>query len=258
MVKPRGAIACALLALSLGCGRAGTEALRVGAAASLREALPPIERLYATRYPGASTRTTYAASSVLAAQIRAGAPLDVFLSADEEIVASLSEEGRVRAATPFAGNRLVVLVSAELRTPIATPEALAGPAIRRIAIPSPAVPVGRYAREWLERRGLVGALADRSVRTEHARATLAAVDDGHADAAIVYASDARLARRARQPFAIPEAEQPRIAYAAAIVAETPDPEGARRFLALLLSPEATRILGEAGFTGPPGGAASAR
>jgi molybdate transport system substrate-binding protein len=94
---------------------------------------------------------------------------------------------------------------------------------------------------------MLARLEPRIVRTEHARATLAAVDLGHADAAIVYATDARLARSARVAFEIPEAEQPRIVYVAARIAGG---EQAGRFLAFLGGPEARSALRTAGF-GPP-------
>lgn len=240
----------ALVAL-LVSARAEPSELAVGAAASLRPALPRIVALYQAQHAGSRVRVAYGASSVLAAQIRAGAPLDVLLSADERIVADLAAEGQVGSQLPFAGNRLVVLVSRDLDVRVAAPADLAAAGLRRIAIPSPAVPEGRYAREWLATRGLSAALEGRAVRTEHALATLAAVDHGDADAAIVYASDARRARSARVAFEIPESEQPRIVYAAAVVTGARDAEGARAFLSLLRSPEALRALLDAGFARPP-------
>jgi molybdate transport system substrate-binding protein len=246
------ALALAILAQSGGV-RAEPRELRLGAAASLRDALTEIVRLYEAEWPGARARVVFAASSVLAAQIRAGAPLDLFLSADERIVDALVAEGWVTSPTPFASNRLAILVSRDLAGPLATPRDLLGPEVRRIAIPEHAVPVGRYARQWLARHGLADALRGRTVRTEHARATLTAVDQGHVDVAIVYASDARLARSARVPFEIPLAEQPRIAYSAAIVQGAPDPQAARAFLRLLRSPAAADALGEKGFAAPPAG-----
>ena len=48
--------------------------------------------------------------------------------------------------------------------------------MHRIALPSPVVPLGRYARSWLQARGVLDAVSPRLVVTEHARATLAAVE----------------------------------------------------------------------------------
>jgi molybdate transport system substrate-binding protein len=123
--------------------------------------------------------------------------------------------------------------------------------VRRIAIPEHAVPVGRYAREWLGSHKLLEILAPRMLQTEHARATLTAVDLGHADVAIVYATDAALARSARVAFEVPLLEQPHILYVAAPLAESRSLPLARRFVEFLASDSAQRVLGAAGFASAP-------
>ena len=99
---------------------------------------------------------------------------------------------------------------------------------------------------------LLEALSPRFVTTEHARATLAAVDVGNAEAGIVYATDVKAARSARVAFTPPAAEQPRIVYVAAQLAGALAPALARSFLAALSDPAARRDLEAAGFTPPPG------
>jgi molybdate transport system substrate-binding protein len=173
------------------------------------------------------------------------------LCADERIAAELAAQGVSEAPVPFAGNRLVVVASRDLSIPIRTARDLARPEIHRIAVPEHAVPVGRYARAWLRRHGLEDVLANRLVRTEHARATLVAVDHGHADLAIVYASDARLARSARVVLEIPASEQPQIAYAAAIVRDSSESTLAHAFVRFLLGREAQVVLATAGLGPPP-------
>jgi molybdate transport system substrate-binding protein len=97
------------------------------------------------------------------------------------------------------------------------------------------------------RRGLLEQLAPRLIPTEHARATLAAVDHGQADVAIVYATDARLARSARIAFEVPDAEQPRIVYAAARVRDSTRRRQAGDFLAFLTGQATRDALRTAGF-----------
>jgi len=127
-----------------------------------------------------------------------------------------------------------------------TPEDLL--ALDRIAAPEYAVPVGRYAREWLAARGLLEPLRAKLIPTEHARATLAAVDQGAVDAAIVYATDVPMARRARLAFEVPAEEQPEIVYAACVLTGGAAPEAARAFLAWWAAPEGRARLEEGGFT----------
>jgi molybdate transport system substrate-binding protein len=225
--------------------------LRVGAAVSLRESLPAIGADYERTRGGAPVSFAFGATNVIAAQVRAGAPLDLILCADERIALELAAQAESEAPVPFAGNRLTVLAARELALPIDAPGDLAQPGVRRIAVPEHAVPVGRYARAWLRRHGLESRLAGRIVRTEHARATLTAVDQGHADLAIVYTSDARLARSARVALEIPAGEQPRIAYAAAVVRGARGAALARDFVRYLLEPEAQARLAAAGLAPPP-------
>jgi molybdate transport system substrate-binding protein len=227
----------------------------VGAAASLRGPLEAIAALFDAERDDARTRLAFGASSALAAQIRAGAPLDVFVSADDAIAERLIDAGLARPGLVVAGNRLVV-VAREGAPALASASDLVGPGVRRIAIPQHVVPVGRYAREWLAGHGLAERVAERAVHTEHARATLLAVDQGHADAAIVYVTDARIARSARVAFEIPAAEQPDIAYVAVALVDARAPELARAFLAFLGGARAGSILRDAGFE--PGEAATER
>jgi molybdate transport system substrate-binding protein len=243
-------------ALLLGIANPAARAtdLSVAGASSLREPLTEIARLHERTHPGLRVQLAFAASSVLAAQARAGAPIDVLVSADEHIVDALERDGLVDARSAVAGNRLVVVAARDAGDAIRRPRDLVSPQVRRIAIPEHAVPVGRYARQWLASRGLLEPLAARIVRTEHARATLMAVDRGLADAAIVYATDARLARSARVAFEIPRDEQPRIIYAAAALASGAQREQARGFLHFLRGPGSAEILAGAGFEPAPGGA----
>lgn len=240
------------VAASLACGLAlaggaGAETLRVGAAVSLREPVEAGARAFEAEHPGLRVRVSYGASSALAAQLRAGAPLDLLLSADLEIARALAEGGLAEPPLELARNRLVVVAAPDAR--LETPQDLL--ALRRIAVPDGAVPVGRYARAWLRGRGLLAALEGRFVPTEHARATLIAVEQGAVDAAIVYATDARLARRARTAFAVPADEHPEIVYAISL-RRGAGPLGAARAFAAWWRSEAGRSrLRAAGFaTGP--------
>jgi molybdate transport system substrate-binding protein len=245
-----GALVCALL-FGPAAQVARAADLSVAAASSLREPFTEIARLHEREHPGLRVRLAFAASSVLAAQVRAGAPIDVFVSADARIADALEREGLIDSRCAVAGNRLVVVTARDAALEIQRPHDLVAPNVRRIAIPEHAVPVGRYAREWLASHGLLEQVAARTVRTEHARATLIAVDLGLVDVAIVYASDVRRARSARVAFEIPREEQPRIAYVAATLADAAQREPARAFLRFLRGPSSAEVLARAGFEPAP-------
>jgi molybdate transport system substrate-binding protein len=231
--------------------------LLIAAAISLQAPLSETARRYESLHPDATLALTFGASNALAAQLRAGAPIDVLASAAESIVDSLVRSGAVVASSRFTlvRNRLVVVVpeGRGVGGPSATierPQDLLAPGVVRLAIPIAAVPLGGYAREWLRSRDLLDALSARIVPTPHARATLVAVENRHADAAIVYATDARLASGARVAFEIPDGEQPAIRYSAAAVTGSRSPALAADFLAFLRSEDGTGPFVAAGFALP--------
>jgi molybdate transport system substrate-binding protein len=227
--------------------------LLIAAAISLQAPLSEAAQHYEDLHPDTSLALTFGASNALAAQLRAGAPIDVLASAAEPIVDALALSGDVIADSRFTlvRNRLLVVVpEGEPSLEIESAQDLLAPDVTRIAIPIAAVPLGGYAREWLKARGLLAALAARIVPTPHARATLAAVENRHVDAAIVYATDARLARGARIAFEIPDAEQPAIRYEAVAATKSREPVLAADFLAYLRSEAGTAPFASAGFALP--------
>jgi molybdate transport system substrate-binding protein len=244
-----GAALCALA----GTARAADAVLDIWAASSLREPVTQLARRFEAQAKGRKVNLVFGASSALARQIQAGAPADVFLSADDVSVDRLQATGFVRPDTRrvFASNELVVVAARELTVPLAVPEDLLRPEVKRIALASPEVPVGRYAREWLARRGLAEALKARVVVLDNARATLESVESGNAEAGIVFLTDARIAKTARIAFTVPEREQPYIVYVGAVMVGGDQPELADAFLRLLVGEEGWTALHAAGFLPPP-------
>jgi molybdate transport system substrate-binding protein len=216
-----------LLILLLATPLFGAE-IRVSAAASLTDAVTEIAKLYESK-TGDTIVLNFGASSILATQIVNGAPADVFISADEAQMNRVATVLRV----PLLSNKLVVVGVPLLKA-------------RRIAIANPeAVPAGVYAKQWLQKRGIWPALAAKIIPTENVRGALAAVEAGYADSAIVYATDARIARRARVAEVVNDG--PPIIYPAAVLREAENAAGARRFLEFLQSREAGAIFRRYGF-----------
>jgi len=187
---------------------------------------------------------------VLARQIVNGAPVDLFISADEaqmDVVAAaqlLAAGSRI----DLLRNQLAIVVPSDRPRMMTSARDLTGAAFRRIAIGDPeAVPAGVYAKEFLQKEGLWELLSPRLVPSSSVRAALAAVESGAADAAIVYRTDARVALKATVTYVVPVDRGPRIAYPAAIVRGGPAPEEARRFLDYLRGAAAARVFERFGF-----------
>lgn len=248
-MRDRAAILSLLLAAS---ATAAAAELRVSAAASLTESLREITGLWRAA-GGEEVVLNLGASSTLAQQIESGAPADVFVSADEAQMNRLEAAGRLVPDTrrDLVANRLVVVVPAESSPPMAGAADLAAEHVRRLALADPAAaPAGVYARAWLERIGLWERIESRVVPLENVRAALAAVESGNADAAVVYATDAKVAKRSRVAFEVPEGDAPKIVYPAAALRDASSASAARAFVEYLASPPALAVFERHGFRRP--------
>lgn len=233
--------------LGAGCGGSGGEPeLLVFGASSLQEALGE----YADSFSGADVRVSFAGSDQLAAQIRQGAGADVFASADTGYPAQLYREGLVERPRPFAANRLVIAVPPD--SPVSSLPDLAKPGTK-LVIGDPSVPVGAYTRTVLGRLPAaerVAILANVRSEEPEVSSVVAKLEQGAADAGLVYVTDAEAAGGLRT-IAIPARLQPDVAYAAAVVKGSGEAPAARRFLAGLLHGAGAADLRRAGFLPPP-------
>jgi molybdate transport system substrate-binding protein len=223
--------------------------ITVSAAASLSDALESIARAY-RRAGGGAVRFNFAGSNVLARQIASGAPVDIFISADEAQMAVARTHGAIDESSlvNLLGNRLAVVTTPGRGASLPDVRALTGPAVRRLAIGDPAaVPAGVYARKYLEAIGVWRALEGRIVPVGNVRAALGAVESGAADAAIVYESDTAVPRSIDVAFVVTDPAAPPIVYPAALVSASRHKAAAARFLEFLKGAEAAAIFREHAF-----------
>ena len=203
----------------------------VFAAASLTESMQALGDLFEAQ-TGTKVEFSFAGSNDLARQIQAGAPADVFFSADAAKMDALENAGLVKAAdrVDLLSNVLVVVVPASSTASVRTPQDLA--ALPRIALADPAaVPAGVYAKQWLEGLGLWARIEPKVIPTLDVRAALAAVETEAAPAAIVYRTDAAIAKKSRVAFEVEGG--PKIVYVAAPLAGSRNRTAARAFVRFL-------------------------
>ena len=228
-----------------GCGGDKQPELTVAAAASLRTAF----EAYAEDFAAARVRLAFAGSDELAAQIRQGVRPDVYAAANAQLPDALHAEGLVEAPTAFGANSLVLAVPSDSQ--IESVDDLARPGTT-IAVGSPSVPVGAYAREAL--RGLPdgGTAILENVRSEEPSVAgiIGKLTQGAADAGLVYSSDVEATGGRLRTIALPPELQPGISYSAAAVAEAENPDLAQRFIDGLLSGSGASALRDAGFAEP--------
>jgi molybdate transport system substrate-binding protein len=221
----------------------------VFAAASLTDSLNEIAAAY-EKASGDKIIFNFGASSTLARQIEAGAPADLFFSADEAQMNILAKRNLIDPATrkDRLGNSLVVVVPDDSVLPIKSADDLTGAEVKRIALADPkAVPAGVYAKAWLEKLGLWPAIRPKVIPTENVRAALAAVASGNVDAGVVYKTDAAISRNVKIACEVPRADGPDIRYPMALVKGAAHAEAAKKFLDYLASEEAGQIFVRYGF-----------
>jgi molybdate transport system substrate-binding protein len=224
------------------------------AAASLQESLTEAASAWAAKgHP--KPVLSFAASSALARQAIAGAPADLFLSADEEWMDALAKAGLLCAGTrtTLLGNRLVLIapVASKVRLTPSRGFALAkavGPG--RLALADPdAVPAGKYAKAALIALGVWGGVAAKVAPAENVRAALALVERGAAPLGIVYATDARASKAVRVVGVFPASSHPPIRYPVAMLKASRHRDAAG-FRAFLLSKQGRAIFARHGFSAP--------
>jgi molybdate transport system substrate-binding protein len=246
-----GWMAALLLAAAPGAQGAGGQRAAgqvvVSAAVSLTDVLQQLAPMYQAR-TGDRVVLNVGASNTLARQISFGAGVDVFISADEAQMNAVAARIDPASRVNLLSNQLAIAVPDDRRIAISSVGDLRDPAVRRIAIGDPAaVPAGVYAKQYLEHVGIWSELAMKIVPAGSVRLALAAVENGAADAAIVYHTDIAVAPRAREALVIPASEGPRIVYPAALVKSGSNHGGGRRFLEFLRSSAAAEAFTSAGF-----------
>jgi len=249
---PRRLVIAGLAWLAVGAAPALPAPL-VLAAASLQESLNAAADAW-TKTGHPRPVISFAASSSLARQIEAGAPADLFVSADEAWVDVLAAKRLIAPGTraDLVGNRLVVVESAGRHSAIPLDGARLGRLLGAgpLAMADPdSVPAGKYGKAALTKLGAWNAVAPHVVRAENVRAALALVERGVAPFGIVYLTDAQASGKVRVAGIFPRASHPPIVYPIARMARSTnrDAEGFRRFL---LSPRGHAIFARFGFTAP--------
>ncbi|MEY3338617.1 MAG: hypothetical protein RL245_1609 [Pseudomonadota bacterium] len=238
-----------LLTAPLGSATPPSPTITVFAAISLSDALVEASREF-TRRTGIKVRHSFASSAQLARQITAGARADVFIAADQHWMDELRSTRLIdpRTERRLAGNRLVVIQPASLRS-VPARAWITGLANGRLATGDPQyVPLGRYAREALTTLGVWGDVEPRLVRAENARVATLLVARGEAALGIVYATDARNDRRVRVITRLDASLHSPIVYPAALTLDAQD--AAIAYLNFLSSTDGRKFFAAHGFDTP--------
>ena len=211
--------------------------ITVFAASSLTDVLPRID--HAPRY-------SFGGSNMLAAQIRQGAPADVFASANMALPRQLAAQGLCSPPVAFTRNRLVLIVPRANPAGIRRVGDLRRPGTK-LVVAGDGVPVGSYTRKALQNVGLSSVLANVVSNETNVREVLAKVALGEADAGFVYSTDAKTVSGKVRVLALPARARADVRYGICLTTDGQASRAAQAFVRKALGTAGQAKLAAAGF-----------
>lgn len=229
--------------------------LTIAAAADLRPAMDEMTKRFEPA-SGIHLRVIYGSSGELFQQIKNGAPIDVFLSANSSYARTLEQNGDGTAGSyyEYARGKIVVAVVSDSKLDVTRGlSVLLDREVRKIAIADPAhAPYGQAAVSALKTEKLYDKVSSKLVTGENISQATSFVLSGAADAGIVALSlvIAPPARAQVRYAEIPDGEYPPIVQACVIVRSAKNQASATKFEAYLQGDEARKVLRSFGFEAP--------
>jgi molybdate transport system substrate-binding protein len=233
-----------------GSGSGETTRLVVSAGSSMTEALEACAPDFEDA-EGADVRMSFAGSDELAAQIRQGAPVDVYAAADTRLPEELHGEGLLSEPVEFATNELVLAVPAGSEIDSVDDVAEQG---TKVVAGSESVPIGSYMRESLARLppGQEEAILANVVSNEpDVKGILGKLTQGAGDAGFVYLTDVKSTGGELEAIDLPDELEPRVTYGAGVPTEAHEPELGQAFVEGLTLGPCADALEAAGFGSSP-------
>ena len=243
----------ALLGASLGAQ--SREPVIVAAASDLVYCMEELNAAFARIRPTADVTTSVGSSGTFFAQIRNGAPFDVYLSADMNFPRRLIAEKAADAnsLTPYAIGRIVVWTMRADLDIKAGIRSLVSPAVNRIAIANPEhAPYGRTAKAAMQNAGIWKDVESKVVMAENISQARQFVQTGNAEIGIIALSLAMAPamKGVGQYVLVPEDVHPRLEQGAVLTKQGAKNPAAKAYMDFLKSRQARLIFEKYGFVLP--------
>ena len=250
-------LACA--AMTAGCGDGDDSGgdssdsptrLVVSAASSMTKALEKCAPEFGDA-ENADVKLSFAGSDELAAQIRQGAPVDVYAAANTRLPDELNADGSLEKPVEFATNELVLAVPEQSEIDSIDDLTKEG---TTVVIGSESVPIGAYTRETLaklppaQEEAILG-----NVRSNEpdVNGIVGKLTQGAADAGFVYVTDVNATNGELRAIELPSDLEPQVTYGAGVVTKAKQPDLAQQFVDGLTHGDCADALGAAGFGPAP-------
>jgi molybdate transport system substrate-binding protein len=228
---------------------AENKSITVSAAASTKDLLDELAKQF-TAATGTEVKVNTGPSNALAGQILAGAPAELFLSANQQWADEITNAGKAMASARLLTNRLVIVVPQNNPGAVHVPEDLLSEKVQKVALAGEKVPAGMYADQALTKLELLPQLsaAQKIVRGQDVRSTLSYVERGEAEAGIVYSTDVRVAPGVLTVYEFDASLHDEIAYVLVLLMHENESPPARQFFEFLQSSLADEAYARFGFT----------
>jgi molybdate transport system substrate-binding protein len=220
--------------------------ITVFAAASLTDAFTELGTTFESDNPDVAVEFNFGASSALREQILAGAPADVFASANTSNMDEVVDGGAAGDPQDFATNLLEIAVPAGNEAGVTGLDDFANPDLL-IGLCAEEVPCGEFGRDALATAGVTPSI---DTNEPDVRSLLTKVEAGDLDAGIVYVTDVMAAGDAVEGIDIPADDNVVATYPIAALTDAAGPDVADAFVEFVLSDEGQDILQSYGFDAP--------
>ncbi len=234
----------------------GGDKILIAAASDLNFAMDEMLSVFKKAHPAVDVDVSYGSSGNFYAQIKQGAPYDLFFSADASYPARLEEEG----FSVKGRRRLYAIGQIVLWIPVKSSldlqkglEVVLKPEVKKLAIANPKhAPYGRAAEEALRYYGILDKVRDKLVFGENISQAAQFAQTGAADAGIIALSLAISPKMAKDGtyWVIPETSHSKLEQSYTVLQRGKDKPGVKSFLEFVQSEKGRKILSDFGFVLP--------
>ncbi|MCL2541871.1 MAG: molybdate ABC transporter substrate-binding protein [Nocardioidaceae bacterium] len=242
------AASATMLAVTLAaCGSnggsgSGKQVFRVLAASSLTDVFAQLEKTFEAQHPGVDVQISYGSSTDLANQASDGAPGDVIATADADSMGLAVKSGAaLTGKNEFATNVLVIATKPGNPDHLRSLSDLGG--VTWVEC-DPSAPCGKVSAQLLQAQHVTAKPA--SLEPD-VRSTLSKLTGGDADAALVYASDAKSVGKQVTAVPIPGADKAKADYYVSPLKQTTDMSLANAWVKLVMGAQGQAVFKKAGF-----------
>lgn len=232
------------------------DTVTIAAAADLVYCVPELNAAFGKHHPDVELTVTNGSSGMFYTQIRQGAPIDVYMSADMSYPRKLAEDGHAvsESLTLYAIGRIVLWTIDPDLDVTAGMAVLRETKIKHVALANPEhAPYGRAGKAAIEKAGFWKEIEPKVVYGQNILQAKQFTETGNADVGILALSlvlAPSMAGKGRY-WVIPEDMHPALEQGAVLTAFGKSKVGARQYVDFLRTPEAQKIFAKYGFIRPP-------